>query len=76
MVRWWRSECEVNFFEHAFEHDDHRFQVTCSFGVVSIDINSESTAPEALIASADSGLYQAKANGRNRVEIVDVVSNT
>ena len=39
--------------------------VTISLGVYSLMPNSESS-PEMLIALADKGLYQAKAEGRNR----------
>jgi diguanylate cyclase (GGDEF)-like protein len=53
--------------------------ITCSFGVAQY---AQGDSAESLIARADHALYQAKANGRNRVElasppdaaIIDVVS--
>jgi diguanylate cyclase (GGDEF)-like protein len=43
--------------------------VTCSFGVAQFE-NGDS--PEVLLARADSALYLAKLNGRNRVELAQV----
>ena len=40
--------------------------VTCSFGLAQY---TEGDTPETLIARADSALYRAKLNGRNRVEL-------
>jgi diguanylate cyclase (GGDEF)-like protein len=42
-------------------------KVTCSFGIAQFQLGD---TMESLIARADAALYQAKRNGRNRVEIV------
>jgi diguanylate cyclase (GGDEF)-like protein len=42
-------------------------QISASFGVVELDKTSDDDAGEALIAAADSALYNAKSLGRNRV---------
>jgi diguanylate cyclase (GGDEF)-like protein len=49
-------------------HDDSPTHcVTVSIGVASM-VPVDGTAPDALISTADSALYAAKRNGRNRVE--------
>jgi diguanylate cyclase (GGDEF)-like protein len=47
-------------------HGDVQLRVTCSFGVAWV--GSQPTNPEMLVSLADSALYLAKNNGRNRVE--------
>lgn len=48
---------------------DHRLlHVTASLGVSHADLRRGSTTPQALVESADRGLYAAKRRGRNRVE--------
>lgn len=47
----------------------NNINLTCSFGVSSIQFNAKS--PEALIEQADLALYQSKENGRNRVTLWD-----
>ena len=42
-------------------------RISASFGVVELDRTSDDDAGEALIAAADSALYNAKSLGRNRV---------
>jgi diguanylate cyclase (GGDEF)-like protein len=60
----WRCGIE----EASFEVPDGRnAPVTVSIGVASFDPSLET--PEDLIAVADSALYRAKENGRNRVEV-------
>ncbi|WP_442579428.1 sensor domain-containing diguanylate cyclase [Mesorhizobium sp. ASY16-5R] len=48
-----------------FEPDGSRRQVTASFGVSTLDIVTRDI--DNLLAHADSALYEAKADGRNRV---------
>jgi diguanylate cyclase (GGDEF)-like protein len=48
-----------------FEPDGAPYPVTASFGVSTLDIVT--TDMNALLANADAALYQAKAEGRNRV---------
>ena len=51
--------------EESFLCGEASLQVTCSFGVAWLGVGDDL---EALIHAADQALYQAKANGRNRVE--------
>jgi diguanylate cyclase (GGDEF)-like protein len=44
--------------------------VTVSIGVATM-IPDRTASPKALIAAADLGLYQAKRDGRNRIEVMD-----
>jgi two-component system cell cycle response regulator len=60
----WRCGIEAASFVVP---DGRNATVTVSIGVTSFDPSFET--PEDLIAAADSALYQAKENGRNRVEI-------
>ncbi|MGD9559405.1 MAG: diguanylate cyclase [Oscillospiraceae bacterium] len=53
--------------EHTtFESDNGRFNVTISVGVCALDAARHSNL-EAMISDADTALYRAKAEGRNRV---------
>jgi diguanylate cyclase (GGDEF)-like protein len=53
-----------------FDLDASRLELTVSLGVADLGMLVEPTA-EALIEAADSALYVAKRNGKNRVEIFD-----
>ena len=53
-----------------FQIEGNQIHVTCSFGVSAVNNEDQNTKAETLLAQADNGLYKAKANGRNRVEIV------
>jgi diguanylate cyclase (GGDEF)-like protein len=46
---------------------DSRLKITVSIGCAHMGERKYS-APESLVAAADGALYQAKKNGRNRVE--------
>jgi diguanylate cyclase len=50
-------------------HADTKIKVTVSAGVGQV--NSERDTPETFIARVDTALYQAKENGRNRIELTD-----
>jgi diguanylate cyclase (GGDEF)-like protein len=54
--------------QKPFSADGCQLQVTVSIGVASNDDEFEAT-PEILLKKADLALYQAKASGRNRVEV-------
>ncbi len=55
------------FADSPFEVDKHRLEVTASFGIVCSSQPHGSL--EMLVDAADSALYRAKANGRNRIEL-------
>jgi diguanylate cyclase (GGDEF)-like protein len=50
----------------------HRIPVTISIGVQSMQAVAIEGAVDRLIAGCDEALYRAKANGRNRVEVLSV----
>jgi diguanylate cyclase (GGDEF)-like protein len=55
---------------HAFVANDIRIPLTMSMGIVTLP-NPQLMHVEDLIAAADKTLYQAKARGRNRVEVYE-----
>lgn len=67
-----RMRCAVE--EHIFEFDSgtepNRTNVTISAGVAQIEEGM--TEPQALLATADRRLYEAKRSGRNRVQCCNV----
>ncbi len=64
-----RIRKEVDAYQ--FEFNGEEVSLSCSFGVAAID-KEHSLATDCLVALADSGLYRAKAKGRNCVEVMDV----
>jgi diguanylate cyclase (GGDEF)-like protein len=57
-----------------FEVDSHKLAVTASFGIVCSA--QPHTSLEMLVDAADSALYRAKANGRNRIELAKAQSSS
>lgn len=55
----------ANFY---FEHEEMKVSTTVSLGVASVD-QSNSKSLEELLQISDQALYQAKADGRNRVRV-------
>ena len=51
--------------DHTFEFEDRKIPVTISIGVA--DMSADITEPSQFIKAADTRLYQAKHEGRNRV---------
>lgn len=60
-----RIRMEVS--EQPFVYEDIKLNITCSFGVASIDPKRERIEANDLITIADKGLYTAKKEGRNCV---------
>jgi len=53
---------------HAFEDGTRSYRVTASFGVAVYDPEEDMVGKDKLIEQADTALYKAKENGRDRVE--------
>jgi diguanylate cyclase (GGDEF)-like protein len=51
----------------AIDFEGQSIRVTTSAGLATFPEHADSA--EELIAAADAALYQAKANGRNRIEV-------
>ena len=67
-----RRICRCEFIRTRLETQDidlegQKIRVTTSGGLATFP--GDANSPEELIAAADVALYQAKANGRNRVEV-------
>jgi two-component system, cell cycle response regulator len=56
-----------SFADASFHVDRNRIEVTASFGVVCS--SQPHSSLEMLVDAADSALYRAKTNGRNRIEL-------
>ena len=61
----WRRQLE----QHTFTFGNFSLTATASFGVSSYPHHGKT--PDELTRTADAALYQAKHNGRNRVEVYD-----
>ena len=51
--------------KHFFSMENHRFHVTCSIGVAALSEHVRDS--DRLLTVADKRMYEAKAQGRNRV---------
>lgn len=60
------EEIRLAIASRAVVHGEHAVQVTCSFGVAWM--NEDCSNLERIVKAADAALYEAKRNGRNRVE--------
>lgn len=63
------ERCRKKVANHSFKYHDQNINITISLGVSAM--NSDTTNPDILLKRADDGLYAAKNNGRNRVEVVE-----
>jgi diguanylate cyclase (GGDEF)-like protein len=62
-----------SFADTPFQVDSRELDVTASFGIVCS--SQPHSSLEMLVDSADSALYRAKANGRNRIELAKPASS-
>jgi diguanylate cyclase (GGDEF)-like protein len=60
--------------ERPLDYKGQEISVTISIGLYSSGSLAPNQTPDSVIASADKALYRAKMNGRNRVEISEIVS--
>lgn len=60
--------------KHTFKNDLHHIDLTASLGLALVNPTEHEVDARSLVRSADRALYQAKANGRNRVEVFDFAS--
>ncbi|MBU3949016.1 MAG: diguanylate cyclase [Proteobacteria bacterium] len=54
---------------HEFEYDSSKFNLTGSIGIAALDNNSWEQTQAELIKRADTALYKAKEQGRNRIVV-------
>jgi diguanylate cyclase (GGDEF)-like protein len=63
------ERCRKKVASSPFKYEEQIISVTISLGVSSM--SEETVQPDMLLKKADEGLYVAKNNGRNRVEVVE-----
>lgn len=61
------EEIRAEIQAHPFIYEGKRIAVTSSIGISEMTVNME--AAQTLLKSADTALYAAKKNGRNRIEV-------
>jgi diguanylate cyclase (GGDEF)-like protein len=64
--RWVADKVRQAVENTSLLHDNTKIKVTVSAGVGQVD--AERDTPETFVGRVDAALYQAKANGRNRIE--------
>ncbi|NVJ61128.1 MAG: diguanylate cyclase [Gammaproteobacteria bacterium] len=57
---------------HNFSVDGQNLKVTCSFGISSYKVGKGTVDSQELLQTADKALYQAKAAGRNQVQLIEI----
>ncbi|WP_210545395.1 diguanylate cyclase [Rhodoferax sp. PAMC 29310] len=62
------EELRVEIENLRLDINGHPIQFTASFGV-AIDMPTGNSSPQDLVSEADKALYQAKSDGRNRVQV-------
>ena len=62
----------ISFADSSIERGQRRVTATVSIGIAATE--QASSDPELLLAAGDSALYRAKAAGRNRTVVADVLS--
>jgi diguanylate cyclase (GGDEF)-like protein len=64
----------IKIQDEVFNLTDFIFKVTCSFGITSFNDTSFSqhVSREEIFSKADSALYQAKRQGKNKVYLLEL----
>lgn len=57
--------------QHVIVCDQGKFSVTVSIGITGAENDKAADSRKSMISQADSALYAAKRNGRNRIEVYD-----
>lgn len=65
--------CEAARSQTAQTADGKRVRITLSLGIVTCDSHNKFDSPKALLAAADSALYQSKRNGRDRYTCYETI---
>ncbi len=68
------EELRQALVDKPLDYKGQEIGVTISIGLYSSGSIAPNQTPDSVIASADKALYRAKTNGRNRVEICEIVS--
>ena len=63
------EDVRKNIARLRIEHEGNELSLTASLGAAHVSFAEEAVEPKELISRADTCLYEAKRDGRNRVEI-------